>query len=84
MVHEDLTAHLEYIWCLAHEAFGNVVNSAQISGDILTHLTIAPGRALHEDAVLIAQGGGQTVDLWFRHYFHDGVIIQFQKAPDTG
>ena len=48
------------------QALRNVVNGAQIGGDVLADRAVAARRALHEQPVLVAQVGRQTVDLGFR------------------
>ncbi len=81
--HEDFAAHLEHIG-RAVDGMWDIRNGAQICGDVLAHLAVAPRGALNQGAVLIAQGGGQPVDLWLRHDGDGLALGQFQEPPDTG
>ncbi len=65
--HVDLAPHLEERRRGAREPQRELADRPQIGGDVLADLAVAPGRAAGEDAVLVAQGDRQAVDLRLRH-----------------
>ena len=82
--HINLAAHLDDLGNAApFERVRHVLDHLEIGGDVLAHLAITPRRALHQHAALIAERGGQAVDLGLAHQGDPLVLGQAEKAPDT-
>ena len=62
--HVDFAAHFEGVGKgLGPDVLGNVGDGADIGRDVLALIAVAAGGALHEPALLVAKGDGQSVDL---------------------
>ena len=59
----DLASDFEQRWSLARQRLGDIGDRANIVGDVLADLAVAPSGALDEDTVLVAQGDGETIEL---------------------
>ena len=80
----DLAAHLDHRRPAgAGQPLGNFPQGAQVLGDVLPHPAVAAGGALDEDPVLVAQGGGQAVDLGLGG-IGDGLVRQAQEPAHLG
>src|SRR6185437_8895167 len=80
----DLAADLDDLRpAVAGEAMRNLANGLQVGGDVLAHPPVAARGALHEDALLVAQRGRETVDLRLGGV-GDRVVAEAQETADTG
>ena len=59
----DLTSDFEQRWSVARQRLGDIGDRANIVGDVLADLAVAPGGALDEDTVLVAQRDGEAIEL---------------------
>ena len=84
LAHEHLAANLEHGGRTGGEGFRDIADGLQVAGDVFTLGAVAPGRALHECAVLIVQGRRQAVDLGLGDESHGGILAEAEKAPDAG
>jgi len=58
---------------------GNVVDGPQIGRDVLALRTVAARGAQHENAILVAQRGGQAIDLGFGGESEFSAFFQARK-----
>ena len=65
-----LTAHLQHRGRIAPELARHGVDGAQVGSDVLAGRTIAACRAAHQQAVLVSQRNGQTIELRFGGVVH--------------
>ena len=84
MQHIDLAAHFDDVGRLAKQLERHVPQCTQIRGDIFAFYAVAPGRALHESAVLEAQARRQPVDLGLGDEYQIGRVITIVEVvrPD--
>ena len=61
--HQHLATHLQHGRGRALQPFGYAAHGAQVGSDVLAGDAVAAGGALDQHAVLVAQCGGQTVEL---------------------
>ena len=61
--HQHLAPHFEHLGGRAGQLSGHAAHRAQVGRDVLAGDAVAPGGALHQLAVLVAQRGSQTVQL---------------------
>ena len=61
--HQHLAPHLQHLGRRTGQLLGHAAHRAQIGRDVLAGDAIAPGGALHQPAVLVAQRGGQAIQL---------------------
>ena len=59
----DLASDFEQRWRVARQRLGDIGDRANIVGDVLADLAVAPSGALDEDTVLVAQRDGETIEL---------------------
>ncbi len=62
-VHQHLAAHLEHTRCDADQPQRNRAHRAEVRRDVLAAGTVAAGRTLHQQAVLVAQADRDAVVL---------------------
>ncbi len=81
----DFAADLEdFRPALSLQRLGDVLQGAQIGGDVLARAAVSAGGAPDQDAVLVADRGGQAVDLRLGGEGHRLGGLQLQEAPDAG
>src|SRR6185437_1823432 len=78
--HIDLAAYFQHGRRLALQPERNVRDGAQIGGNVLAFHAVAAGGALHQHAMLIAQGGRQAVDLGLGRHRD---LFGFLQAQET-
>ena len=61
--HQHLAPHFQHLGSRTGELRRHAAHRAQIGRDVLAGDAIAPGGALHQPAVLVAQRGGQAIQL---------------------
>ena len=61
--HQHLAPHFQHLGRRTGQLLGHAAHRAQIGRDVLAGDAIAPGGALHQPAVLVAQRGGQAIQL---------------------
>ena len=61
--HQHLAPYLQHLGGRARELRGYAAHCTQVGRDVLARDAIAPGGTLHQPAVLVAQRGGQAIQL---------------------
>jgi hypothetical protein len=80
-----LATHLDHVGPAgAGEARGDVGEGPQVLGHVLAGAAVAAGGALNEHAPLVAEGGGEAVDLGFGVEGQGLRLVQAQEAADPG
>jgi hypothetical protein len=80
----DLASDLDHVRNLARQPGRDVLQGAQVGGDVLAGAAVAPGRAADQDALLVADRGGQTVNLGLGREGHRLVRRQIQETAHPG
>ncbi len=82
--HVDLAAHFAGRGNVAaFQRVRNVLDGADVGGDVLSFKTVAAGRGAHQLAILVAQRQRQPVDLRLGDQRRDFIGIELEEAPDT-
>ena len=81
LAHEHFAANFEHGRHVAAQGLRNVGNRGDIGRHVLAHLPVPARRRAHQQAVFIAQGTRQPVDLVLRRHRHGRVVRQGQEPP---
>ena len=82
MAHIDLAARLEDLR-RAGQAVRDGLDGADVGGDVLALVAVAPRRRLLELAVLVAEGAGEAVDLGLGGHGEGGVLAPSPRKRRT-
>ncbi len=81
----DLAADFDDVGpALAVQSLGDVLQGAQVGGDVLAGAAVAPGGASDQHALLVTDRGGQAVDLRLGGEGHGLAGLQLQETPHAG
>ena len=83
-VHVDFAAHFAGRRNVAAlQCVRNILDGADVGGDVLAGKTVATGCRADQFAVLVTQRQRQAVDLRFGNQHRDMFGIELEKPPDT-